>query len=266
VERKATVTKVLDSFLFTHEFDLLEVRLRTLWPVVDKFLLIEGDHNFTNQPKELKFWHNRKRFEWAAEKLIYGQNLGKQKEGDGDLVFENQHRQCLYETAKSIQGFSADDILLTSDVDEIPSREAVEWLKLGHFVSPTLFKQELYYYNSTCHMGKKWDGTIATTFGHDLGNIGNLRSHRNSLLSIKKNCGWHLAHFYDADGIKEKLIHSSHKHYNSPDYYDAEYLKQCVEEKKNYLGKGKGADKPEPIPQYLIDELSKFPVMMGEFK
>lgn len=257
------MTKVLDSFLFTHEFDLLEVRLRTLWPVVDKFLLMEGDHNFTNQPKEMRFNEQKDRFAWAKDKLIHIQHIGPFKHGPGDLFIEHQHRQYLYEQAKSIPGFEENDILLLSDVDEIPSREAINGLH-GDFVSPLLFHQEFYYYNIKCHRGKKWHGTMAMRFGYDLGNVGEARAKRNAMTFIKGQCGWHLAHFYDSEGIREKLRHSSHRYYNDPMYHSDEHLAKCVKNNKSYLGKADGDTPPEPVPDYLMDELKKFPLFMGE--
>ena len=277
MERKtALVPKVLDTFLFTHEFDLLELRLRTLWPVVDKFLLMEGDHNFANKPKPMRFDEQRARFDWAKDKLTILHHVGPFKDyviplpgqvppyGGGELFVEHQHRQCLYDNAKVMPGFLPDDIMLISDVDELPSREVIERLKAEDFTSPTLLKQDFYYYNIKCHRGMRWDGSIATRFGHDVGDIGRMRGKRNKMVSIDSNCGWHLAHFFDAEGIREKLQHSSHQHYNSETYYAPEHLKTCVQENKSYLGKADGNLPPEPLPAYLINEMKRFPIMMGE--
>lgn len=266
------MTKVLDTFLFTHEFDLLELRLRVLWPVVDKFMLMEGDHNFANKPKEMKF--DAKRFEWASDKLIHIQHRGKFKDWDGvvnkavyglgELFVEHQHRQALYEYARNTPGFEASDIMLISDVDEIPSREVVEHLKANPFPSPILCHQDFYYYNIKCHRGKRWHGTIANYFGNDLGDIGNVRSRRKTMPYIDSNCGWHFAHFYDVAGIQEKLRHSSHQGYNDPAYSGTEHLKKCIAKNKNYLGKEDGNEPPEPLPDYLMEELNRFPLMLGD--
>ncbi len=259
------MTKVLDAFLFTHEFDLLELRLRTLWPVVDRFLLMEGDHNFANKPKPMRFSEQAERFEWAKDKLILCKHIGPFVDGLGELFVEHQHRQNLYETAKSIAEFAPNDILLISDVDEIPSREIVEHLKKDDkFPNPLLFHQEFYYYNIKCPCGKKWYGTMAMRFDHDLGNIGDARGLRKAMKFVNKQCGWHLAHFYDSEGIKEKLMHSSHQHYNSPEYYDKDHLKKCVQNGENYLGKPMGDLPAEPLPAYLMNELEKYPIFMGK--
>lgn len=268
------MTKVIDSFLFTHEFDLLELRLRTLWTVVDKFILMEGDHNFSNTPKEMRFEEQEKRFEWAAEKLVVVQHIGKFKdyEGEitvpGELFVEHQHRQCLYDNVKEMD-FDPDDILLVSDIDEIPSREVIELLKGKNVfrkdtTQPILLHQDFYYYNIKCHRGKRWNGTMAMRFDYELGDVGTARALRNQMRFIDSNCGWHLAHFYDSDGIREKLKHSSHRGYDAPEFHNPEHLKKCVQNNWNYLGKEDGTFLPEPLPEYLLAELKRFPLMMGE--
>lgn len=266
------MTKVLDAFLFTHEFDLLELRLRLLWPVVDRFLLMEGDHNFANKPKPMRFMEQSHRFEWAKDKLTTIHHTGKFKdyEGEmsvpGELFVEHQHRQYLYHAASTMPGFDGNDILLISDIDEIPSREVIEKLRAADFESPTLLNQDFYYYNIKCHRGKRWNGTMAMRFSHNLGDMGQARGRRNKMATINKDCGWHFAHFYDSEGIKEKLKHSSHQPYYSPEIYDPEHLKKCVAENKNYLGKEDGDLPPERLPDYVMDEMKKFPIFMGEFK
>jgi beta-1,4-mannosyl-glycoprotein beta-1,4-N-acetylglucosaminyltransferase len=38
---------VFDAILFSNEMDMLEIRLRELYDVVDKFVIVESDHTFT---------------------------------------------------------------------------------------------------------------------------------------------------------------------------------------------------------------------------
>lgn len=266
------MTKVIDTFLFTHEFDLLELRLRTLWPVVDKFIMMEGDHNFANKPKPMRFHEQATRFEWAKEKLEVIQHIGKFKDyvGEidipGELYVEHQHRQYLYDTVKAMD-IAPDDILLISDVDEIPSRKVINWFKEAAFESPMLCHQDFYYYNIKCHRGKRWWGTMAMRFDFDLmslGDMGAVRGNRNTMRFIDEECGWHFAHFYDVESIREKMIHSSHQGYNVKEFNDPEHIRLCIRKNKNYLGKPDGDFLPEPIPDYMMDELKRFPIFMGE--
>lgn len=47
--------KVYDCFTFYNEFELLELRLKALWDVVDCFVIVEADKTHTNQPKPFQW-------------------------------------------------------------------------------------------------------------------------------------------------------------------------------------------------------------------
>ncbi|CAO3572660.1 unnamed protein product [Mortierella alpina] len=63
--------KVYDAVIFSVELDMLELRMRELLDVVDHFVVLESTHTFTGHEKELVFANNRKRFDFAADKIIY---------------------------------------------------------------------------------------------------------------------------------------------------------------------------------------------------
>ena len=44
---------IVDSFLFFQELDLLEIRLKYLYPFVDKFIIVESCQSFTEEEKNL---------------------------------------------------------------------------------------------------------------------------------------------------------------------------------------------------------------------
>ena len=62
---------IYDCFTFRDEFDMLEIRLRILDRVVDKFVICEADRTFTNQPKPYNFLANKDRFKQWEDKIIY---------------------------------------------------------------------------------------------------------------------------------------------------------------------------------------------------
>ena len=47
--------KIIDSFLFFNEFDMLDLRLNILDEYVDEFVLVESEVGFTGKPKRLFF-------------------------------------------------------------------------------------------------------------------------------------------------------------------------------------------------------------------
>ena len=54
---------VFDGFIFFNEIELLELRLKTMWNHVDRFIIVEARKTFTNHDKELYFQIHEKRFE-----------------------------------------------------------------------------------------------------------------------------------------------------------------------------------------------------------
>ena len=55
--------KIIDSFLFFNEFDMLDLRLNILDEYVDEFVLVESEVGFTGKPKRLFFNENKHKFE-----------------------------------------------------------------------------------------------------------------------------------------------------------------------------------------------------------
>ena len=45
--------RVFDCFQFYNEFDVLEIRLAELDPLVDHFVIVEATHTHTGKPKPL---------------------------------------------------------------------------------------------------------------------------------------------------------------------------------------------------------------------
>src|SRR4029077_1834400 len=55
-------TMIVDCFTFFNELELLEIRLKELGEVVDKFVLVESTLTFQGKPKPLFFRDNASRF------------------------------------------------------------------------------------------------------------------------------------------------------------------------------------------------------------
>ena len=72
--------RIFDVFLFFNELDLLELRFKTLYPIVDYFIVTELFETFSGTPKKLFFKKNKKRFEEFSKKIIYNPVSTKQLE------------------------------------------------------------------------------------------------------------------------------------------------------------------------------------------
>lgn len=131
---------VYDGFLFFNELDLLEIRLIELDPVVDVFVLVEAETTFRGAPKPLVFSENRDRFARWRHKIRYvrAPTLSQAALSGANRLHATKRprsddwaRQWLQRDAilQGVEGAAPDDVVMVSDVDEIPSREAVGRLR-----------------------------------------------------------------------------------------------------------------------------------------
>lgn len=65
------MSKVVDTFLFFQELDLLEIRLAYLNDFVDEFVIVEACQTFSGKPKRFVFEENRERFSKFIHKITY---------------------------------------------------------------------------------------------------------------------------------------------------------------------------------------------------
>ena len=134
--------KIYDCFQFFNELDLLEIRLNVLNDYVDYFVLAESTVTFSGLDKPLYYQENKDRFEKFNDKIIH---LVIDNTPDG-----NPFERDVFQKNSIIRGLtecSDDDIIIASDLDEIPDPEVIEQLvqncedgKVYHFA------QDLFYY------------------------------------------------------------------------------------------------------------------------
>jgi beta-1,4-mannosyl-glycoprotein beta-1,4-N-acetylglucosaminyltransferase len=107
---------VYDCCMFFNENDLYEIRLKTHWEFVDKFIVVEAGETHTGDPKPFNFDHER--FAPYNDKIIYVKFNNFQDE-------INEYHELLL-----------DDSCLT---DRGPTMETDDWIR-DHFQANYLYK------------------------------------------------------------------------------------------------------------------------------
>lgn len=133
--------KVIDCFPFFDELDLLEIRLHELSEVVDLSVAVECPVTFSGLPKPLRLQDNRGRFADFGERLMIvtaSGEFGSENEflaralhsgGQGTMpqheawCRENAQRNACVPVLRAIA--EPEDIVIISDLDEIPRAEVV---------------------------------------------------------------------------------------------------------------------------------------------
>lgn len=105
--------KVYDVFTFLDELDSLEIRLRTLAPVVDKFVLIMCEKSFMNNTVEVRAaakFHQFPRFhlsfQWISSKGILReiQGAAPDSRAGGDIMRIDNVREKLHGNTVEVSG------------------------------------------------------------------------------------------------------------------------------------------------------------------
>ena len=208
--------KVYDCFIFNNELDLLELRLNILDPYVDKFIITDGDTTFSGNPKESVYLKNKERFSKWEEKIIH--NYIKIPQLPDTWAREIYSRNSPME----LDIFEDDDLILTSDLDEIPNPEVIEardeWINDDVHFS---FQQKRYVYYINNYETDMWFGTRAATYKYlkntTIHDIRENTENENQLTgSIITNGGWHFTFCGGEEMVKTKIESFSHTEHNTP--------------------------------------------------
>jgi beta-1,4-mannosyl-glycoprotein beta-1,4-N-acetylglucosaminyltransferase len=116
---------IFDCFMFYNEFDVLRLRLRELYAVVDRFVLTEATHTLTGKPKPLYFAEHREDFSEFADKIVHVVVDDMEIDPDPWKNEEFQRNAML----RGIDDLDLNDWILVSDVDEIPRASTIATLR-----------------------------------------------------------------------------------------------------------------------------------------
>ena len=164
--------KIYDCFMYFDEEVVVNIRLHTLNEFVDYFVIVESRFTHKGDPRELKFDH--KKFQKFRDKIIYiideevypQTHEIKTEDSKNDrsikLIFnaayrENGQRNLI---AKGLKEANDEDLILISDVDEIPKLSGLNFKNIKEKI--ILFKQDMFYYKFNLQLPDLiWTGTKA---------------------------------------------------------------------------------------------------------
>ena len=164
--------KIYDCFMYFDEEVVVDVRLHTLNEFVDYFVIVESRFTHKGESRKLKF--NHKKFKEFKDKIIYivDEEIYSQTEEitteDSEdeksikAIFnagyrENGQRNLI---AKGLKEANDEDLILISDVDEIPKLSGINFKSIKEKI--ILFKQDMFYYKFNLRLPDLlWTGTKA---------------------------------------------------------------------------------------------------------
>ena len=233
---------IIDAFIFFNEKELVELRIKYLNDLIDYFVVIEADVTHTGKEKKWNFPSILdKELKEFSHKIKYHQmkiDLEKaEREKSPNYVggtwgrswkVENMQRNYI---KNACEEFSSKDIIIMSDLDEIPSREKIDFVKNSDFksIAPVAFDQALFHLNCNYLSLEKWIGSIIIT--KELVEKYEPQIFRDNKNRISRftQAGWSFSSFGGTRRVREKFEAFAHEEYNKEKFISETHIKKSSE-------------------------------------
>lgn len=290
--------KIFDCFMYFDEEIVLDLRLNTLYESVDYFIIVES--TFTHRGEKRKLLFNQKKFEKFKDKIIYliydTNPIGLKKINKKDseaikswkyienaILRENGQRNFII---KGLDKAKDDDMILVSDVDEIPNLQNINFNELNQKIIQ--FKQEMFYYKFNLKLPNLvWTGTKGCRKKNLISPqwLRNIKDRKYSFFRIDtffskskyinikfiNNGGWHFSNIKTAKEIKFKLKSYLHHREFDVNPMSTGEINKIIKDKKaiydlkvdkkiNKIGNGNKLIKYplNKLPKYLQNNINKY--------
>lgn len=228
--------KVYDLVLLSTELDWLEIRLHTLGPYVDYFIVVESPTTFTGKSKPLLLKENWSRFKKFHSKIIHrvvADEVVSARLWDHEAFFRNSLLLSVFPTLEEEQQANHGDALIVSDIDELLRPETILLLRFCDYPARLTLRSHFYYYAYQWrHRGPQWPHPQATTYKRDIAStllpealrMGLLDNGWKLFAAYRRwrdraellNAGWHCSFcFSTIEEVQTKMQSFSHQEWNT---------------------------------------------------
>jgi hypothetical protein len=204
--------RVVDAFIFHDEFELLDIRLRELDGVVDRFVIVESPWTFQGTAKPLHLRAHIERVAPWRDRIV----LVTAEQRQGGLAWDQEayQRDCIL---AGLDGIGNEDIVLLSDVDEIPRRDALAAVRASGLLASRLNRLGMDHYKFFLNFRANtvWEMAAALPAGL----LRRLRPNAARFLNMKggrefdgliDRAGWHFSTMGGAAAVLKKVGTYSH--------------------------------------------------------
>ena len=289
---------IYDCFMYFDEDLLLDLRLNSLNKYIKKFVITEATYTHNGNKKKLNFdINNFKKFKDKIEYIVvdtHPQNIlelveGESKDKRGEKLILNGMARDYFQRenlAKGLREAKNEDLILISDLDEIPNLDNFNFADVKNNI--VIFEQKMFYYKlNLFYSDFIWQGTKATKSKNFLSPqwLRNIKGKkypkwridtffskkRYSNLIYVKNGGWHFTCLRTAEELEKKLLNFAHHYEYEESGLKINDLKKMITEKrsiydhnadqKGFKWSGKTILKKiknDELPDYINSNLEKY--------
>ncbi len=278
--------KIYDCFIYFDEELLLDIRLNILNKYVDKFIIVESKFSHRGEPREPNFNINRyKKFQDKIEYILLDknpENLFKINKDDTKInekiIINGNLREFFQRNAiqEGLKNADEDDLIIISDVDEIPNLEEINFNKIKN--DPIFFNQIFCCFKLNLFSKMKWCGSrmirkkklISPQWLRDIKDRNYSKLRFDTYFSKKKynnikfinDGGWHFSYLKNPGGVEKKLKSIRHHIEYDQNPLGVKKIEDMIKNKKliyNYSADQRTSNKFENNETLGILETGKLP-------
>lgn len=228
--------RVYDCFTYNGEAEVLAIHLHELAEVVDCFVIVEADRTFSGAPKPLRFDPADPRVAPFASRIRYVAVHDMPDDGldqaavPGDWLLDEPQtaywRREKHQRDQIMRGLGdagPDDLVLISDVDEIPRAQVVAAMRDGPTHALFGLSLAFYYFRANYRNVEGPEAACIWTVAASYRSLAQSSPHRLRMgirlgrqnAQLVADAGWHLSYLgMDDDAIRQKIRAFSHQEYN----------------------------------------------------
>ncbi len=260
--------KIFDCFTYLNEDHLLDLRFNILNDYVDFFVICEAKEDHRGKPKKLNFKIND--FLKFKSKIIY---LVIDRFENCKRTWDKQNYQRNY-LINGLDNAKSDDLILFSDVDEIPNLREFGDISDNNFIG--IFDQKVFYYKLNLQVLDyiQWEGTRVCkkkelksfSWLRDKVRLKNLKYPFWRFDKFKRvykieNGGWHFSFLGSPEFISSKIKSYVHEEYDLEKFTNIDNIDEKIKnliDPFNRNKKLKKVDLNNEYPKYIIENKEKF--------
>ena len=277
---------------------LLDIRLNSLNKFIKKFVITEATYTHNGSKKKLNF--DIDKFKKFKDKIIYlvvdkqPKNIlnlidGESKEQKGEKLILNGMARDYFQRENLSRGINEaknDDLILISDLDEIPNLSQINLQNIKNNI--VIFEQKMFYYKlNLMYEDYTWLGTKAIKKKNLISPqwLRNVKGKKYSkwridtFLSKKKytnllfvkDGGWHFTCLRTAEELEKKLLNFAHHYEYEDSGLNIDDIRKLIKEKrvmydhnidkKGFKWSGKSILKNynvDLLPEYISSNTEKY--------
>ncbi len=264
--------KLIDCCMYFDEDLVLDIRLHTLYHQVDKFIIAEATRTHAGQKKKLNFEiSNFKKFKDKINYIVIDDLPTEvkffKKGWHSNHLRDQFQRNCL---ERGYKNFADEDLIMISDVDEIPNPKKINDFNTNKKYACFLQKNFQSKINLLNVSENHWAGTkiCKKKFLRSPQWLRDIKAKKKPFWKIFKteiqlidDGGWHFSFLKNPQSIINKIKSYSHQEYNTSEFTNEKNIENKISKGIDLFNRDieyKVIEIDDTFPDYIRENKHKF--------